>query len=368
MAALPVNNYSAPGNAFWLSASAPAPSFSTITLNTLTVRPNANSVFGVAGIGSNGIGLGATTTTSANNILTMGSGPNVAASGFVAGQPAYAIEYGQSNTTKAQIQMAPSFAGQGPSGGVQLTGQNNEQFIVANSATTSVLGAQELSTYFTSPSTIRMQHYLSNVQDSEILFDTNNKAIQLIASLGSGNTNSIAVGVGGIVLNPGSNQPVSVASGYVDLTNKPMSNVSSINGFQFNAPNYALNAWVNPGAPSNITTPASSSAVQPIVPFNTISGHTYMLCAEYGSSNVGGGGATDTTALLIQTNGKGYFIDSWITDQTYATRYASATGFFIANDSNTTLSVTNETAGGNQQAISILGMWTKDMGVQVNQY
>jgi len=368
MASLPVNNYSAPGNAFWLSAAAPAPSFSTITLNTLTVRPNSNTVLSVSGIGTNGIGLTTVATTNQANVLTMSSGSNTYVAGLAPGVPSYGMAYNGGATTYGAIEMAPSFAGQGPNGGVGIFGQSNEQLYIANNAVTAVQGGQELSTYFTSPSTIRMQHYLNTVQDSEILFDTNNQAIQLIASKQAGVDNSIAVGLGGIVINPGSNQPATLASGFINVNNSALSNVSSMNGFQFTAPSYALNAWVNPAAPSNITTPASSSALQPIVTFNTIAGHSYMVCAEYASSNVGGGGATDQTSLVVQTTGKGYFIDSWITDQTYVNRYASATGFFVANDSNTILGAINDSAAGNQQAISILGMWTKDMGVQSNNY
>jgi len=142
-------------------------------------------------------------------------------------------------------------------------------------------------------------------------------------------------------------------------------NVSSINGINPNT-----YQWINPASPINVSTLASSSALVPVINFSTVAGHTYQVNFEYASSNVGGGAAADETTIPVTTElgGHVYIADSFITDQTYVTRYATPSVVLFASGTYGTINVVNETAGGNVQTLNFYRLWTRDLGTSINQY
>ena len=148
-------------------------------------------------------------------------------------------------------------------------------------------------------------------------------------------------------------------------------NTSSITGVQsINGISQITTQWINPGAPIQVSTLGSATTLIPAISFSTIAGHTYQVNFEYGSSNVGGGAASDETTIPITTDGGGhvYIADSFITDQTYGIRYATPCAIIYSPGSNATINVANDTAGGNVQLVNFYRLWTRDLGVSANQY
>jgi len=122
----------------------------------------------------------------------------------------------------------------GGQGGVSIISENNTSAVVRDEGLTIVssnAGLSELNMFMADGLNKYIQHYPSPIvpgQPSEqIHFNSATSSISLVNSAGQ----SMGVGDFGIGLNPGTGLPVTLVSGYMNLSNSAMSNVSSINGY-----------------------------------------------------------------------------------------------------------------------------------------
>lgn len=194
------------------------------------------------------------------------------------------------------------------------------------------------------------------------------------ASLGNATgNNGVTVTPTFISINAGAaGRPIQLQQGYLDVNNLALSNVSTINGQKYPPGPAGFVQFINPASPIQVSTIANAATAVGIAYFSTISTHFYRVTCEFGASNLGGGGATDSTGLAIDSDNSAVieFIDSWNVTQTYppAGYQTTASGIMEAAGNWMGLVALNTTASGNTENVVAYRAWAEDLGIPTNQF
>ena len=336
MASYPTQNFTGEGP-IWAPYTL-TPSFSTITTDDIFVQPSALASFVASGLGTNGISLSATTVGGAGNgniitqITTDPTGStikNVLTTEITATSNAsitFEVAAGTSFSTIGSIEFLSSI--NGVTGGIQIYGGDGEYVS---------LGA-------------------GNASLGNLVGD-----------------NGVTVTANSITINPGAvGRPVQLQEGYLDVNNLALSNVSTINGAKYPPGPAGFVQFINSNAPISVSTLANLTTAVPIAYFSTVAGNYYRVTCEFGASNIGGGAATDSSALIIDSENSAVieFIDSWTVQQSYppATYQTTASGIMEAAGTWMGVAAINATGSGNVEAVAAYRAWAENLGIPTNQF
>jgi hypothetical protein len=345
---------------------------------TFIVNPGTNSFFEV--VGSNGLTV-ISQAPAGSAVVHVDTIKNVnnstittAQQGIPSTNDRYVMNYTSfdlagTSTIEGSITILSSIGG--GAGGVTLQSQGSaSQFSVKTDGIMTSVGNNSINTFLPDAQNVYIQHFTVEGFQSQIHF-TGGVGNESSISLVSGAGNSMGVSGGGIDLNPGSNKEVLLQSGFININNLALSNVSSINGGTAFQP--VIN-YIDPYGP-NITfsTIAGSTSNTQLKQFSTLAGHTYNVSVEYYTSNLGGGNADDNCILTLNnlTGGSPYgkttYLDSWTVSQSQNTYRSAASIFYTALGNNpdnaSAILVGNGQSNGNSQNIALAQLAVQDMGV-----
>jgi len=174
------------------------------------------------------------------------------------------IPYSIDGTVVGSIGLVSSLNGLG--GGVVLESQTGFQLNVASGGV-NMIGESDAALTIAIPnqSNAFIQHKpIGGDIASQIHFNSQNSSITLVAPTGA-----IGVNTAGIGMNPGNNLPVVLQSGYLDMSNSAMSNVSSINTTALPTCQKTL----APVSPSVVI--ASNAAETPLISYSNLQPNTF---------------------------------------------------------------------------------------------
>jgi hypothetical protein len=382
MASLPNNTAYAPGK-FFFAENTMNPQFSTLTVSEgYAIDGTRGQTFDILA-----------TSISTINTLAVTQYPNAIQTDWqqqlgINTQQEYVVSMANQNNVvhaysydgdlKAALVLTSSInAG---NGGVQLFSEGGTNLSVRDEGVsmTGIGGSNgSLNVYFANPSNAYIQHFPAPAVDlaSEIHFNSATSSISLVSATGQ----SLGVGTFGIGLNPGSNSAVTLQSGYLNMSNLAMSNVSTINGAPVaNAPVQ----WINPisGPFPTATTPGGAGTITPLAYFSTTQGNITRVSVAFQSDNGTGGNPTDQTQLALVAysssppfgpTGVVKYLDTYPAVQTDDPNgpYQFATSFdFQCQDSQAGVVMINLTQNGNTQNGTLFGLTTQDMGAPIVKY
>lgn len=276
---------------------------STLVVNKELLIKYSPSTFMDTVVNSNGVATVVQTTDSQFNVFgqqQVSSAGDLIASytqGFTPGSPNFELFYGTGDPTvgTGSIQFLSSI--NGASGGIQVNGKAGEYMVVG---------------------------------------DGN-------ASLGTttGN-NGITVNSNGILINPGSNNSATLQDGSLDVNNKPIVNVSSINGSVYPPP-VPLSFLIYNLTPGSTVATSGTSPVVVATKASSVAGKAYRVTCVYDVTFAG------TTALgdysELQITGTGVSVFSMCTS-TYKEIDQSPAALIVPGNSKTSTAVFVDADGG----------------------
>jgi len=239
MASYPLQNYRGNNDPLWIpndgSITVSTINASTITTDNIGVFPSSNTGFSVGGTSNSltvlevALAGGSITNfqvlenTNGSTIMLAANGINSSNAGWF--QNYITQDLAGNQTLEGSINILSTVAG--TSGGVRLVGEDLTYLNVGDGVTAGRSNVA-LRTTFTDPNDAFIQQFVGGQFQSQIHF-AGGVGNQSSISLVTGGGNSMAVKNNGIDLNPGSNLPVTLLDGYINVNNLALSNVSSIN-------------------------------------------------------------------------------------------------------------------------------------------
>lgn len=385
MASLQNQTYYAPNNSFFLKNTTD-PVFSTITVTTgLAIDGLAGQTWDVIApltstlntlertLYPNGIQHNWEQITSSNVVQGYAVG--------MAGQANVLHEYEHGGVTKAVIQLTSSI--NNGNGGVVLFSEGFTNLSVRDegvSMTGNGGSNGSINVFLDDATNAYIQHFPAPATDlvSQIHFNSATSSISLVSATGQ----SLGVGSGGVGINPGTGIPATLFSGYLDMNDLAMSNVSTING----APVPIVGAptqWVNPinGPYPSASTISNAGTLIPLAFFSTTTSNITRVSLNFQSADLpSGGNPTDQAQMSLFSYqlsgppgpfGPARWLNTWRADQTDDPNgpYTFGTSVdFLSQDTQAGVYINNLTAGGNIQNVTLLSLTTQDMGPPNNVY